>query len=161
MVRGRPLLDAPDKMNRLPRRFLPSDLWSFGRMTGCAVAAFMGFVPSALTAQRPALAMLDRLQPGQWEVRDRELAGGRTRLCIDNGRRLIQIRHMRDLCRSFTLQDTPDMVTVHYTCPGNGYGQTSIRFESAQLVQLETQGIAQSLPFNLRAEVRRLGPCPS
>lgn len=105
--------------------------------------------------------MLDQLQPGQWEVRDRDLAGGRTRLCIENGRRLIQIRHMREACRTFTVQDTAEAVTVHYACPGNGYGQTSVRFESAQLVQLETQGVAQGLPFNMRAEVRRIGACSS
>lgn len=123
---------------------------------GLAIAAVPG---SALTAERPALAMLDQLQPGQWEVRDRDVSGGRRRLCIENGRRLIQIRHMRESCRSFTVQDTADAVTVHYTCPGNGYGQTSVRYENAQLVQLETQGIAQGLPFNVRAEVRRVGAC--
>lgn len=127
---------------------------------GCG-AALLVLSPPALTAQRPSLAMLDHLQPGQWEVRDRDLAGGRSRLCIANGRRLIQIRHMRETCRSFTVQDTAAAVTVHYTCPGNGYGQTSVRFESAQLVQLETQGIAHGLPFNLRAEVRRVGSCAS
>ena len=105
--------------------------------------------------------MLDQLQPGQWEVRDRDLSGGRSRLCLESGRGLIQIRHMRETCRSFTVEDTAEAVTVHYTCPGNGFGQTSVRFESAQLVQLETQGIAQGLPFNFRAEVRRVGSCTS
>lgn len=128
---------------------------------GAAAFALLAFAGPTLAAQRPSLAMLDLLQPGQWEVRDRDLAGGRSRICIESGRRLIQIRHMREACRSFTVQDTADTVTVHYTCPGNGYGQTSVRFESAQLVQLETQGIAQGLPFNVRAEVRRVGACPS
>lgn len=123
--------------------------------------ALLAFAGPTLAAQRPSLAMLDLLQPGQWEVRDRDLSGGRSRICIESGRRLIQIRHMREACRSFTVQDTADAVTVHYTCPGNGYGQTSVRFESAQLVQLETQGIAQGLPFNFRAEVRRVGTCSS
>ena len=121
-----------------------------------AVAAFPG---PATTAERPALAMLDQLQPGQWEVRDRDLTRNRSRLCLENGRRLIQIRHMRETCRSFTVQDAAATVTVHYTCPGNGYGQTTVRYENAQLVQLETQGIAQGLPFNVRAEVRRVGVC--
>lgn len=137
----------------LPRQLL--------RLVSGAIVVVLAFAAPALTAQRPSLAMLDQLQPGQWEVRDRDLAGGRSRVCIDTGRRLIQIRHMREACRSFTVQDTADAVTVHYTCPGNGYGQTSVRFESAQLVQLETQGIAQGLPFNFRAEVRRIGACPS
>lgn len=131
------------------------------RLVSGSVLALLAFMAPALTAQRPSLVMLDHLQPGQWEVRDRDLAGGRSRMCIENGRSLIQIRHMRETCRSFTVQDTAEAVTVHYTCPGNGYGQTSVRFESAQLVQLETQGIAQGLPFNIRAEVRRIGTCTS
>jgi hypothetical protein len=127
-------------------------------LAGAAIAA-AALPGSAITAERPALAMLDQLQPGQWEVRDRDLSGGRSRLCLESGRRLIQIRHMRETCRSFTVQDTAQAVTVHYTCPGNGYGQTSVRFENAQLVQLETQGIAHGLPFNVRAEARRVGAC--
>lgn len=129
-------------------------------LVGGAIAVAAMSVP-AVTAERPALAMLDQLQPGQWEIRDRDVSGGRSRLCLENGRRLIQIRHMHEACRSFTVEDGVEAVTVHYTCPGNGYGQTSVRFESAQLVQLETQGIAQGLPFNVRAEVRRVGSCTS
>ncbi len=144
-------------MDRLLRRLFRG----IPRMVDGGILVLAAFMAPALTAQRPSLAMLDQLQPGQWEVRDRDLAGGRHRLCIESGRRLIQIRHMRELCRSFTVQDTAVAVTVHYTCPGNGYGQTSVRFESAQLVQLETQGIAQGLPFNFRAEVRRVGSCTS
>lgn len=131
------------------------------RLLGGAALLLITVMAPALIAQRPSLAMLDQLQPGQWEVRDRDLAGGRSRVCIESGRRLIQIRHMREVCRSFTVLDTANAVTVHYTCPGNGYGQTSVRYESAQLVQLETQGIAQGLPFNFRAEVRRVGACTS
>lgn len=148
-------------MNRL-LRFISGDSRRLlvRAISGCAFA-LLTFAWPTLAAQRPSLAMLDLLQPGQWEVRDRDLAGGRSRICIESGRRLIQIRHMREACRSFTVQDTADTVTVHYTCPGNGYGQTSVRYESAQLVQLETQGIAQGLPFNFRAEVRRVGACTS
>lgn len=148
-------------MDRLLRRLSRFASPRQRRLVGRSATALLAFAAPALTAQRPSLAMLDHLQPGQWEVRDRDLAGGRSRLCIENGRRLIQIRHMRESCRSFAVQDTADAVTVHYTCPGNGYGQTSVRFESAQLVQLETQGIAQGLPFNMRAEVRRVGACAS
>lgn len=148
-------------MNRLLRRFRSLARQLHGRLIGGAVVALAVFSCPPLIAERPSLAMLDQLQPGQWEVRDRDLAGGRTRLCIENGRRLIQIRHMREACRTFTVQDTAEAVTVHYACPGNGYGQTSVRFESAQLVQLETQGVAQGLPFNMRAEVRRIGACSS
>lgn len=133
----------------------------FRRLIAAGAIGAMVFYGPALTAEQPALAMLDQLQPGQWEVRDRDPTGGRSLVCLESGRRLIQIRHMRESCRSLTVEDTAEAVTVHYACPGNGYGQTSVRFESAQLVQLETQGIAQGLPFNVRAEVRRVGSCTS
>lgn len=148
-------------MDRLLRTLSNASARRHVRLLSGGTVMALVFLAPALAAQRPSLAMLDQLQPGQWEVRDRDLAGGRSRLCIESGRRLIQIRHMREVCRSFTVQDTTDSVTVHYTCPGNGYGQTSVRYESAQLVQLETQGIAHGLPFNLRAEVRRIGTCTS
>lgn len=148
-------------MDRPMRRSSRSTLLTLRHLAICAAAMSAAFSSPAVTAEKPALAMLDLLQPGQWEVRDRDLSGGRSRVCLENGRNLIQIRHMRETCRSFTVEDTAEAVTVHYTCPGNGYGQTSVRFENAQLVQLETQGIAQGLPFNVRAEVRRVGSCTS
>ncbi len=146
-------------MDRPMRQPIRSRWVSLRRLLVGGVIAVAVLPSSATTAERPALAMLDQLQPGQWEVRDRDLSGSRSRMCLENGRRLIQIRHMRETCRSFTVQDTAAAVTVHYTCPGNGYGQTSVRYENPQLVQLETQGIAQGLPFNVRAEVRRVGSC--
>ncbi len=148
-------------MDRLLRQSTCSVRLNLRALSVIAAVAVATFSSPAVMAEHPALAMLDQLQPGQWEVRDRDLTGGRSRLCLENGRGLIQIRHMRETCRSFTVEDTAEAVTVHYTCPGNGYGQTSVRYESAQLVQLETQGIAQGLPFNVRAEVRRVGSCTS
>ena len=110
-------------------------------------------------AQRAQALMLDRLDAGEWEVRDRDPTGGRSRLCIDSGRQLVQIRHQKESCRSFTVEDTAENVTIHYTCAGNGYGRTRIRFENTGLVQLETQGIAGGLPFAFTAEARRMGTC--
>lgn len=121
-----------------------------------AIAVFQG---PALLAQKVSLAMLDRLEAGEWDVRDRDPAGMHDRICISSGRKLVQIRHMTEVCRSFVVEDAADVVTVHYTCPGNGYGQTRIRFENTRLVQLETQGIAKGLPFEINAEARRTGAC--
>ncbi|MCX7284196.1 MAG: hypothetical protein NTX28_09160 [Novosphingobium sp.] len=102
--------------------------------------------------------MLDRLEPGLWEVRARDNAET-VQICIDNGRKLIQIRHQREQCRRLVVEDLPGMVTVHYTCPANGYGHTTLRFENPRLAQLETQGIDKGLPFNFVAEARRIGAC--
>lgn len=92
-------------------------------------------------------------------MRDRDATGGRSRLCIESGRQLIQIRHMHETCKSFTIEDTAEAVTVQYTCPGHGFGRTRVRFENAQLAQVETQGVAHGLPFDMSTEARRVGTC--
>ena len=48
--------------------------------------------------------MLDRLEPGMWELKMRD--GGRSeRLCLDDGRRLIQLRHPQVPCRQFVVEE--------------------------------------------------------
>lgn len=119
----------------------------------------VGFTVPMVLAQGSTLQMLDRLELGQWEVRARDKVGQRNVMCIDNGRDLIQIRHAGATCRSFVVEDGPGAVTVQYTCPGNGYGRTHIRYENARLAQVETQGIAGGLPFDFSAEARKVGDC--
>ena len=111
------------------------------------------------SAQNSSLQMLDRFEAGQWEVRNRDVASQRSLLCIDNGRDLIQLRHVGANCRIFVVEDVPGAVTVQYTCPGNGYGRTRIRYENPRLGQIQTQGIADGLPFDFSAEARRIGSC--
>jgi hypothetical protein len=62
-------------------------------------------------------------------------------------------------CSRYVVEDGADKVTVQYTCRGNGYGRTSIRRETAGLLQIESQGVAGGLPFQFKAEARRIGAC--
>jgi len=137
-------------------RLIP--LRGLGRPTVLSAIAVAAFAATSGVAQGPALAMLDRLEPGLWEVRARDDADT-VQLCVNNGRKLIQVRHRGEACRRFVIDDAPNMVTVQYTCPAGGYGHTRVRFENPRLAQLETQGIDNGLPFNFVAEARRLGPC--
>lgn len=129
------------------------------RSLGLGACLCVGFLATASGAQGPALGMLDRFEPGLWEVQPRDQSSTTTQLCIESGRKLIQIRHSRDSCRRFVIEDTPGAVTVQYSCPSNGYGHTRVRFENARLAQIETQGIENGLPFNFSAEARRIGSC--
>lgn len=108
-------------------------------------------------AQAP-LGMLGRLE-GQWELRVREPGGEVQRLCLPDGRRLIQLRHPGATCNRLIVNDAQSDVTVQYTCPGRGYGRTHIRMETDKLVQIDTQGIAEGLPFSYSMEGRRVGDC--
>lgn len=115
-------------------------------------------VGGAAIAQGVQLAMLDRIEPGLWELKMRD--GGRSeRLCLDDGRRLIQLRHPQVACRQFVVEDATSAVTVSYSCTGQGTGRTRLRFESPRLIQLESSGIANKLPFDVVAEARRVGSC--
>lgn len=109
-------------------------------------------------AQNASLAMLDGLAKGEWTLRFRDGAAPR-RICLKSGQELIQLRHRDPGCSRFVVDDATQQVTVHYTCPGNGYGRTSIRRETGGLVQIESQGIADGLPFQFTAEARRTGSC--
>lgn len=126
-------------------------------LTG-AVGAIGAFGAAPALGQRPSLAMLDELDRGDWELRERGASGPVRNVCLDNGRRLIQLRHPGAACSSVVVDDRPNDVTIQYTCRGQGYGRTHIRRETNGLVQIDSQGIVNGLPFSFAAEGRKVGP---
>ncbi len=135
------------------------------KRTGLALGAMAltaamvgGAALAPAAAQAPSLAMLDGLSPGQWQLRYRDGSPPRT-ICMKSGRELIQLRHPRNNCSRYVVEDGASEVTVQYTCKGSNYGRTSIRRETGSLAQVESQGIAGGLPFQFSAEARRTGAC--
>ncbi len=131
----------------------------FSSFLRCVLAASTLAGATAVPAQAPSLAMLDRLEKGSWQLRERGKDAVLQTVCLGDARRLIQIQHPRATCSRYIIEDTPGSVTVHYTCPGAGHGRTSIRSETNRLVQIDTQGIADGKPFSQAIEARRMGPC--
>lgn len=129
------------------------------RLSFAAIGLFLAGILAPAAAQGPSLVMLGSLDKGQWEVRYRD--GAQTgRVCLRSGQELLQLRHgARAGCNRFVVDDGPSAVTVQYTCKGDGYGRTSVRRESASLVQIDSQGIAGGMPFDFRAEARKVGTC--
>lgn len=127
------------------------------RLAMAMAGLFVAFSAPA-SGQRPALAMLNDLDAGRWELRVRD-DGSVERICLPNVKRLIQLRHPADACERLIVTDAASEVTVQYTCRGRGYGRTHIRRETNRLIQLDTQGIADGLPFAFAAEARRVGDC--
>lgn len=113
----------------------------------------------AVWAQSAQLAMLDKLERGSWSLTYRDEYPETGKICLAAGRELIQLRHSHLRCRSTVIDDTPHEVTIQYTCPGAGYGRTHIRRESDRLIQIDTQGIENNLPFAFSAEARWAGAC--
>lgn len=126
---------------------------------GAALAMTMGVIAVPALGQKPALAMLDRLEPGRWELASRDGSRNRERICLRDARRLLQLQHAAGRCEQLVVDDSTTEVTVQYSCKGQGYGRTTIRRETNRLVQIESQGIADGLPFEFSAEGRYLGPC--
>lgn len=104
-----------------------------------------------------ALAMLDQIEAGKWELRER--GEPPKQICVPSGRQLIQLRHPGANCNSFVIEDTAAQVVVQYTCAGHGYGRTQIRRETNRLVQIDSQGIVDGYPFEVSAEARKVGVC--
>lgn len=109
-------------------------------------------------AQGNGLALLDTLAKGEWTIKYRDGSPER-RICLRSGAEFIQLMHKQTDCNRFVIEDSAARVTVQYTCPGNGYGRTSIRRETPSLIQLESQGIVEGMPFQMAAEARRTGTC--
>jgi len=126
------------------------------RIAGGAMAAAFAVMPAV--AQTPELAMLDTLDRGSWTLNFRN-SDVSQRICVLTGREFIQLRHRQPGCEQFVVEDGPTLVTVQYTCRGNGYGRTTIRKEGDALVQIRSQGIQGGAPFSLEGEARRTGSC--
>ena len=128
------------------------------RLLSWTGAALLAAVPAM--AQTPALAMLSGLDRGQWQLIDRDNGGAPVRsLCLGDATMLLQLRHEGAACQRFVIEDTPTAVTVQYRCTGTGNGRTTVRRETARLVQIDTQGIFNGAPFSYAYEARRTGVC--
>jgi hypothetical protein len=126
----------------------------------CALGAVALIGAASPVQPSGSLAALSRLEPGQWQIR----ALGKTpaaplSLCVADPAILMQVQHRQMPCSRLVIASDSTSVTVHYTCPANGFGRTSLRFETPRLAKIDTQGIMDNVPFAFRAEARRVGAC--
>lgn len=108
-------------------------------------------------ARLGALAAQHATAAGSWNIVFDD--GTSRRMCIQDIEPLIQLAHPGPICGRFVITDTADRTTVHYTCPGAGWGRTSLLVETPRLVRINSQGIANRMPFAFDAEARRVGEC--
>ncbi len=102
-------------------------------------------------AQAPELAMLNKIQPGLWNLKERGTAQNGDQLCVRDARKLLQLRHRELQCSRFVVSDEPDEVTVTYRCPGGGSGRTTIKYEAAAWCRSNRRESRRTPPSHLRS----------
>jgi hypothetical protein len=105
------------------------------------------------------LSLLHTLERGQWSLRAVGAEAPLTKICLGNPELLTQIQHAGVACERYVVRSTVNMVTVSYTCKGQGQGLTTIRKESNRIIHIQSQGIRNNAPFSFAVEGRRTGPC--
>lgn len=119
-----------------------------------------GLVAVAAPVFAFALADLEafsQLERGRWQLRDP--AGDSRSICLGDPTALVQLEHGGVSCEQEILASEKGGATVQYSCPGRGYGHTSIRVETPRLARIDTQGLIDGRPFSYRAEARKVGNC--
>jgi hypothetical protein len=112
---------------------------------------------AAASEVRPPLSALMTLEPGLWQLRT---AGEPPRsICVADPHTLVQLRHKANACTRLVIANEKSAATVHYSCPGAGWGRTTVRVETPRLARIDSQGIADNAPFAFVTEARRVGPC--
>jgi hypothetical protein len=130
------------------------------RLLNIVLCASLGLA-SAQSVGQPQLAAgaLSQVQPGQWTLKSSEDPSENRSMCVKDARALLQIRHGAAQCSRFVISNESREATVHYTCPGNGHGRTTLRIVTPKVVEIESQGIIDKQPFALMFEGRRVGEC--
>lgn len=135
-------------------------LGAVAMMMVAMTVAWIGTGAAANVPPPPLTPMaLRTLETGEWELRGRGEGAETRKLCVSDLRQLLQVRHGKALCRSFTISDDAHAITVTYDCAAAGNGRTDLRVETNKLVQIRSQGVAQGAPFAFAAEGRRVGDC--
>jgi hypothetical protein len=125
-----------------------------------AVPLLLAALTSAAAAQaQPVLNAMTAIQPGQWQLSIEGKPG--KAMCVADPEALFQIRHRASACSRLVIADEKSSATVHYSCPGAGWGRTTLRVSTPTSVRISTQGIADNAPFDDTAVAKRTGECAS
>jgi hypothetical protein len=127
------------------------------RWGALGLAGFTAVAAPVFAFALPDLEALSKLERGRWQLRDS--AGQSRSICLGDPSALIQLEHEGVSCEQEILAGDKGGATVQYTCPGRGFGRTSIRIETPRVARVDTQGLVDGRPFSYRAEARKVGSC--
>ena len=128
------------------------------RRRALGLAGMIAVAAPAFALALPDLEILSRLERGRWQISEAQGAPGRS-VCLGDPVALVQLEHQGVACGQEVLAREANAATVQYSCPGRGFGHTSIRVETPRLARIDTQGLVDGRPFAYRVEARRVGAC--
>jgi hypothetical protein len=128
------------------------------RWGALGVAGLLAVAAPVLALALPDLPALPQLERGRWQLKQGPDGTARS-LCVAAAADFVQLEHPGIDCGQEVLASRPGAATIQYTCPGHGFGHTSIRVETPRLARIDTQGLIDGRPFSYRAEARRVGAC--
>lgn len=98
--------------------------------------------------------------PGEWEI-GKTASGKGERVCLPDPALLMQWEHRARQCTRTIVNPALDRAEVHYTCVGGDFGTSRVRVLTPRSIKVDTQGIANGLPFGYVIHARRVGNCPT
>ena len=115
----------------------------------------------------PATALIAASSPralapasgGLWEVSRSATGHGATRVCVPSAELLAQFEHRQGRCTRVIIKDVGSEALIHYTCANGGFGQSKVTLLTPRSLTIDTQGIADNLPFHYQLYARRVGNC--
>lgn len=126
------------------------------------IVAALGLASGAAFAQpaaAPTLTAMRAVAPGSWSLRVPGAAEAARESCFADTAAFLRLRLRTDQCSRFVIEDSPRIATVHYTCPGIGHVRTTIHVDTPRSLRIESEGIADGMPFSDAYEARRIGNC--
>ena len=130
------------------------------RFVSGLILAAAGLVGAAVIAA-PRPAALADVAPGLWEISGYPGAKSPARECFGNVALLAQYEHRKHSCSSSVVSDHAPSSVIQYNCIGGGFGRSTVTMITPRSLRIETQGIADNLPFNYVLQARRVGDCPA
>lgn len=136
------------------------DARRIGRLILAIAASTTSIAVSAQPARAPTLRAMHGVEGGRWLLRTRNAPAATAReRCVRDPSAFLHLRHSGAMCTRFVIDDGRRSATVHYTCPGAGHVRTAITVDSVRALRIESEGVANGMPFADAIDARRLGGC--
>ncbi|AAV89371.1 uncharacterized protein ZMO1_ZMO0747 [Zymomonas mobilis subsp. mobilis ZM4 = ATCC 31821] len=115
--------------------------------------------PLVASPPLPTPMALSSLESGEWRIS--VLPKGMTDVCLGNPHQLMHSAIPSGQCDALVVDNKPDMATMEYRCGEAGWARTTIHVDNGHSARIDSQGVAGRMPFAFKADVRRIGNCPS